>query len=185
MRGVGEGGGGGRDAAGAEARLEGGNRNVTRTRGGEMGRGKRGPPSPPDPDLRPALLLLRSSSPGTRGSALSSAFPSTGAPTPGTPALPGLFGSNLLSFLSDPHVSGSTLESPRTERYFWRPRGEELMLPSSPGKEIEENAENLAYPGCCPLPPLLHNSYSSFPPAFGFTLRSKGGNHLLRRSSPL
>lgn len=59
------------------------------------------------------------------------------------------------------------------------------MLPYSLGKEIEENAENLAPEAVAHSPPLLHNSYSSFSPVFDCTLREEGGNHLLRSSSPL
>ncbi|TKC45732.1 hypothetical protein EI555_001800, partial [Monodon monoceros] len=91
--GVGERGGGG-DAAGAEAQLQGGgNRNVTSAPGGEDGEGETGTPSrrrtPTSGPPRFLFLLL------SRDSRLS-AFPSTRAPTPRTPTLPGLFGFNLL-----------------------------------------------------------------------------------------
>lgn len=86
--------GGGRDAAGAEAQLQGGgNRNVTSAPGGEDGEGETGTPSrrrtPTSGPPRFLFLLL------SRDSRLS-AFPSTRAPTPRTPTLPGLFGFNLL-----------------------------------------------------------------------------------------
>lgn len=60
-----------------------------------MRRGKRGPPPPaePRPQARPAFS--RSSSPGTRGSQLCSAFHATRPGLHPHPCPPGLFGSNL------------------------------------------------------------------------------------------
>lgn len=89
--------GGGRDAAGAEARLEGGgNRNVTRARGGEDGEGETGTLSRCRTPTSGPPRCLPSSSPGTRGSELRSALASPRAPTPRTPVLPGLFSSSSL-----------------------------------------------------------------------------------------
>lgn len=47
------------------------------------------------------------------------------------------------------------------------------MLWDSPGKEIEENVENLSSEAVTHSPCLLQSSYSSFSPTFGFTLFSE------------
>lgn len=121
VRGVGE-GGGGRDAAGAEAGVEGGgNRNVTRARGGENGEGETGDPPPtPDPDLRPAPP----SSPPPLGGLLAGR-----CVRPSSPLGPHALLPSTHPCLASPLWLRVALVSKRptsfgfdSERYFWRPR---------------------------------------------------------------
>lgn len=152
-----------------------------------MGRGKRGPlppPAPQDPDLRPAppspLLLAGESRLGAEFG-----LPLPWGPNSTHPCLAGPLWLQLALVSKRPTRFGFDCGIAPNRKILLEAQGEELMLPSRPGKEIEENAENVATRAVAHSPPLLHQSYSSFPPAFGFTLREKGGNHLLRSSSPL